>query len=69
MDAERFVLTYEFISEISDINTSEEIEERAIEFLNRNNVHQVIRREILFGLIPKTLAVKTYNRNIKYFLQ
>ena len=36
-----------------------EVKAYAAEFLSRNNLQQIIRREICFGLIPKTLQRKS----------
>ena len=40
----------------SDKVSDEEAKERATEFLNRKDLYQIIRREICFGLVPKTLT-------------
>ena len=40
----------------SDQVSDEEIKNRAADFLNRKDLRQIIRREICFGLIPKTLT-------------
>ena len=45
-----------FIKKFSEKVSDEETKNRAAEFLNRKDLRQIIRREICFGLIPKTLT-------------
>ena len=59
MDEIRFfsIKSY-FIKTFSDKVPDEETKNRAAEFLNRKDLYQIIRREISFGLVPKTLTGK-----------
>ena len=40
----------------------------AAEFLKRKDLHQIVRRELCFGLIPKTLRRKNFRYSIAYQL-
>ena len=51
-----FVMLIQSLISFSDQVSDEEIKNRAADFLNRKDLRQIIRREICFGLIPKTLT-------------
>ena len=35
------------------------MKEKALKFVQRGNLHQLLRKEIMFGLIPKTTSAST----------
>ena len=51
-----FLSSFIYKKKFSEKVPDEETKNRAAEFLNRKDLRQIIRREICFGLIPKTLT-------------
>ena len=59
VDEKRFIFfSNQILTIYSEKVTNEEANNRATKFLNRKDLCQIIRREICFGLVPKTLTGK-----------
>ena len=58
VDAKRYFLQVDSDSTVLETITNTGIKSLATEFLSRKDLYQIVRREICFGLIPKTLKRK-----------
>ena len=60
------IIMFEIPGSFSDYVTDAGLKQTATDFLNRKDLRQKLRRELLFGLFPKTLNGKF--RTMKYSL-